>query len=351
MTDKRIYWIDAAKCVGMFLVIFNHFNADVGQGAIKVFFASFHMPLFFVISGLTIKGGAASAREIGSFVRNRSYGIMVPYYLWAFIFCSGFTVRNIAFIIWGSNRSLGLAKSNQVLWFLPCLFLAVVITRISLAVIAAYAKTDRIGNIAVFILTASYFVLGWVFDKVMPTLESMDYPFSLNLSFTASGFILTGYLIKTVMMNIGCYRNVDNIGRDVIIGVASFAAAVIFAFCNKPAITNDWGRVVMALALFGNYWLFIVSGIAGSVFVIAAVRLLGNRSSIISRIGRETLTILAVHKAIIKAVSRLLNNAEPGIRSILLLTMLAIIVLLLSYLIALGIRKTVPNLSGAHAGR
>ena len=36
MEKKRVEWIDAAKCIGMLLVIFNHFTLDYGQESIKI---------------------------------------------------------------------------------------------------------------------------------------------------------------------------------------------------------------------------------------------------------------------------------------------------------------------------
>ena len=45
---KRINWIDQAKGIGILLVVIGHMN--IPQDLSKIIF-SFHMPLFFFISG------------------------------------------------------------------------------------------------------------------------------------------------------------------------------------------------------------------------------------------------------------------------------------------------------------
>lgn len=54
--NKRIEWIDIAKGIGMLLVIFGHFGmSPKGKEIISFVKSSFHMPLFFFISGLFFK--------------------------------------------------------------------------------------------------------------------------------------------------------------------------------------------------------------------------------------------------------------------------------------------------------
>ena len=49
--NKPYYtWIDLAKVIGIFLVIYGHGN--LANQHIKEFIYTFHMPLFFVLSGL-----------------------------------------------------------------------------------------------------------------------------------------------------------------------------------------------------------------------------------------------------------------------------------------------------------
>ncbi len=58
--NKRIEYIDVAKGIGILLVVFGFvvYGGNykmVGSETISNFIYSFHMPLFFVISGMCIK--------------------------------------------------------------------------------------------------------------------------------------------------------------------------------------------------------------------------------------------------------------------------------------------------------
>ncbi len=50
--DKREYWLDIAKSIGIFLVVLGHTSINEN---LKIFIYSFHMPLFFLISGFLFK--------------------------------------------------------------------------------------------------------------------------------------------------------------------------------------------------------------------------------------------------------------------------------------------------------
>lgn len=49
--NKRIEWINAAKGLGIFLVVLRH--ALPAKSIVATTLWTFHMPLFFVLSGLT----------------------------------------------------------------------------------------------------------------------------------------------------------------------------------------------------------------------------------------------------------------------------------------------------------
>ena len=51
MTQKRIEWLDLAKVLTMFFVIFDHLGLRDSQ--ISDWVWQFHLPAFFLISGVT----------------------------------------------------------------------------------------------------------------------------------------------------------------------------------------------------------------------------------------------------------------------------------------------------------
>ena len=50
LQNKRLDWIDWMKTIGIYLVILGHF-----QSVLEKFIYIFHVPLFFIISGILCK--------------------------------------------------------------------------------------------------------------------------------------------------------------------------------------------------------------------------------------------------------------------------------------------------------
>lgn len=49
VSSKRIEWVDIAKGIAIILMVVGH---EIGGNA-RIFIFSFHMPLFFILSGFT----------------------------------------------------------------------------------------------------------------------------------------------------------------------------------------------------------------------------------------------------------------------------------------------------------
>jgi len=114
MPNNRIAWIDALKGFGMVLVILGHMTIpDIARR----FIFSFHMPLFFFISGYLYRNEFSKrwlARKIDSLlVPYVVYG-MITLIVWIFV---GKTDMRTGVKTLVSGNGLGLT------WFLTCLFL------------------------------------------------------------------------------------------------------------------------------------------------------------------------------------------------------------------------------------
>lgn len=89
--DRKIY-IDTARGIGILLVIIGHIvvfgNYPMqGAGGISNFIYSFHMPLFFIISGLCIKESKQLDRET---LKRMAYSYLVPYTVWTVVYLGAF---------------------------------------------------------------------------------------------------------------------------------------------------------------------------------------------------------------------------------------------------------------------
>lgn len=77
--NNRIVWIDNAKGIGILCVLFGHLALNEGNNLhLFTWIYSFHMPLFFFLSGLTYR--YKPAKEV---IRSRIKSLGIPYILFS----------------------------------------------------------------------------------------------------------------------------------------------------------------------------------------------------------------------------------------------------------------------------
>ena len=87
--EKRIEWIDIAKSLGIFLVVIGHTGINVFMPSVAKWIYSFHMPLFYFISGMMFNGDKYSS-NFCLFFKKRFQSLIFPYILFnsiVFILC------------------------------------------------------------------------------------------------------------------------------------------------------------------------------------------------------------------------------------------------------------------------
>ena len=80
-SEQRIGNIDTAKGILIILVVIGHvlnFNAPA-TSAIKTWIYSFHMPAFFIISGLLINPEKWERQSFLTFIKHKAYSLLIPY--------------------------------------------------------------------------------------------------------------------------------------------------------------------------------------------------------------------------------------------------------------------------------
>lgn len=157
----RLEWLDVLRCIGMYLVVIAHATNDGSKECFRFYIYSFHMPLFFLISGAGYYLQTKSRQfEFTGLLKNKARALLWPYltlnffafWIWILNFKvlshSATTIPRLIYAIFYSHQHHISAVSNAT-WFLPTLFL----TAMAFWVLQMWSKGDeRILTIMILVL-------------------------------------------------------------------------------------------------------------------------------------------------------------------------------------------------------
>lgn len=114
MENKRIYSYDYMKALAIFCVVLGHLleRSDSPDNSVRIFIYSFHMPVFFLISGLLAYGKKSNVGELWSWYKKKTK-ILLPLFF--------FSIGNIFLLHEPYCEAISWGKFG--LWFLWVLFL------------------------------------------------------------------------------------------------------------------------------------------------------------------------------------------------------------------------------------
>ena len=286
----RLDYLDIAKGLAILLVVIGHVPDAFDAPLYRVAIYTFHMPLFFIVSGAVTQRHSHfekyNWKNFWEFVKKNFFALVVPYLIWALIF-QQFNIKAFPYILYGTRWSLNEAASNTVLWFLPCLFSSRLIVELLLW-LSTKCKIHRklFAAIAAIIL----FVLGFV----LPVPE-MQLPFGLSQAPVAVGFILLGYICKGVMDKF----HQKGVLLHVIVLAVSAAAFYVGVF-----VIEGQELVSMFVCSYGDPLRFFCNAISGCVMVMAAASLIAKIPEkafgdgvhrFLCWLGRSTMGIYLIH--------------------------------------------------------
>lgn len=204
----RIQWLDNLRAIGIFFVVLGHTPAISGPFE-KIIF-SFHMPLFFWLSGLMCKDNVRH-KPLGEFLRNKTYKLLVPYLFFSILsYISWF----VLFRHFGSQAKLNLSPitpligifygngihnflaHNTVLWFFLCLF----ITEIFFFFIIKLKSKASI-LVALILLSGVGYIDVWL-NPPLP--GRFRLPWNIDIALTAVVFYGAGYLLSPYLLKKRC---------------------------------------------------------------------------------------------------------------------------------------------------
>lgn len=293
--NQRILWLDALRGAAMFWVIYGHTTID---DDIKRYIYSFHMPLFFIISGMTFAFNKENRPLAYTLKKLRT--LILPYFLLNALMFPMFYVNvgvgyndpvsplKLAWITALSNIDFGSNLPSNATWFLPCLF----VTEIMFFFWRMFVKNDKCLIIGVLLAAFTFYAFGMTDEKGGGI-------WHWETAFTAVVFYMCGYFF---MKNINSLKFLINSRKRASI------IFVIFLAADGCLLSTRHDKISMMNDLYNNTLYFYVSALMTCTAVILALMLLAEHpkfpkfSAPFTAVGRCTLIYLAVHVPLMKFI-------------------------------------------------
>lgn len=285
----RETWIDVLKGWGMLLIVVGHVWSLSDVSTVYMWIFSFHVPLFFFASGLTLKPGS---QPLSRFLRNRVSSILVPYILYALLgylfYVLGFAAAALAgkqvaqfgYGLWWPLLGAfygtvgdGLLV-NSPLWFLPALFLAS-------GLVYALNQREHPPLLRYALLMAAFALGAWIEDR-------LKLPMSAASALCAAVFMQLGL----DMRRYGWLERLRPTQQYWLLAI----------LLPLSLLSPMNGAVGLAGPTVNHPIMFLAFALVGIGLSVLLSWRVGNRIPWMAMLGQHSMGILVLHMLVIKGV-------------------------------------------------
>lgn len=261
--SKRIEWIDTLRGFGILVVVIGHLKPEA---ILERYIYSFHMFLFFAISGFLFREGT----DLWLLLKKKAKRLLVPYFFWTFLasvqaLISGEGVVGALKVFIMYDGSVGW---NRPLWFLSVIFAAEL-------VYGLLRKYCRFSNWICLL------VCPWIWYMLKGELLTMK----LDNVPLAVFFISFGNILKSVLSS-----QLFEKYRKYIVFLILPASAYLHILCG---VLNN-RRLIFTYAVYGRYDMCLLGGMAGVLFFFVLFQWIG-KSRILTYFSRYSMFIMCSH--------------------------------------------------------
>ncbi|MBR3289253.1 MAG: acyltransferase family protein [Clostridia bacterium] len=304
---QRNVTFDIVKALVIWLMVIGHL-LDGSSNLLLYIIYSFHMPLFFVVSGY-FAGGRTEPWRVS--LRKKVTGLLVPYWIWSSI---SFLIH-AAQLLWQRHpeqigeEALGIFVYARSVWFLLILFLTAVLFDITARVARRCHIPLALAELMLWLLLAAAYhgeILRfgkWVF--LFP-------------------FYLTGYGLRAWVNRTTDPDKPRSVSPSVqwwlppvsVLAWAGYAALVWWTYRPDAYSFYHAGGLYNADYLLTNGMYFSVSllGVLCAFLTAEAIRHTGGRAApLIGRVGIYSLDIYVIHMIGVSALSHLFIRLVPNV--------------------------------------
>ena len=315
MKKYRLLWVDVLKGIGMILVILGHiYNQD---NIMNYYINSFHMPLFFVISGYLFNFNNAKSNK--EYIYEKFKGLFVPFI--------GFV--SLLYIYWRCIEKQ--FRNSDCFDIGPSWFLLVMFCVTSLV----YPLKDKLKNqyftIGTLIITI---IINIVIKEIFPNIDKTVFIWILRITISISWFLI-GILVKNIIKKesnaeVKSKKFTKNklVSISTIIGIS--VIQIIFSLIN--------GTVSIFSGEMGKYYLlYYITGILGTIALMILSKEIIKKNIVLEFISKYSIIIMATHEPIkricIGIVNRFGLSYEFFKNTYIPAVVLTIVILLIEYIV------------------
>ena len=262
---KHLDFIDVAKVIGIILVTYAHIK-EKGHDIALIY--SFHLPLFFVIAGITLN----AANKAGDFLIKKIKGYLIPL---VFLDILAFTV-DIGFLI-GENKASTITVEYVYdfiakvftqsrlypLWFVAALFVSVIFAFFLIKACRNKTWIEALAACAVLAFAISFNMF-----------YKRNLPFNVDVAFFGTFFVMLGHLFMVVEKRINLFLR----SRLISLGFALVFIAIGMTLACISKYRFDkylemWGRqyevyyLVLPAAVFNSFGFIFLSNAIANAYI------------------------------------------------------------------------------------
>lgn len=302
---SRAEWIDVCRGIGICIVVLGHCSPPL----YKLIY-SFHMPLFFILSGYLFK-----ERKLSTQMYNMIKRYLAPYFILCFINLMLMTIRgggsNFLTYLFGIMYSRGTTQwmpNCSPLWFLTCIFCSLFIYNLICKI--------KSGKVRIILIIFCALVSYSLYLLDVPKL-----PWNIDTALMSLVFLYCSTMLKKYDSHF------MKISPMVIIVLGVIGA--VAAYINPEAVNFDNNY-------YGNTLLMIVSAITLSLCLIYFVRRINPLPKLFSFYGKHTIFIMGFDYLSGSIATQFVHH-------FMLVFVMKMIILTIGVLLWTGLIKFIPN--------
>lgn len=274
-TKQRDNWIDIAKVIGMYLIFIGHYGANIGTANNWVF--SFHVPLFFFLSGLL-----ENYNERG-FIKNlirKTATIAIPYLFFGAIYSVYLAISTndlhavkeyVILILKGGIRNS--LDPGAGLWFLSCLYIV--------SIIFSVIKLVR-NRFVIFIICFASFIASMFVINPGPTRMDPHWFWNIDSACHYIFFFCLGYLLLDPIKKISASEKKPvRISSMILLAICAVYSGLLF--CGNDILAWIQDVNIVFVVIYAMIKPLI------SIYIVIYISSLLQNISVLCRIGQESL--------------------------------------------------------------